>query len=164
MVLTIGEPTTQDAIDSLRRQTAPVRDVIVVRDTRPFHKALNEGAGRVATPYFVQVDADMILNRHCVARLRRAMAPNTGIAVGYLRDELMQQVVGIKLFRTECFAIAQFRDSISPDTDFVDEIARAGWQTVYVGRRRSDARGSWTTLGEHKPDWARGSMPHIESI
>ena len=151
VVLTIGEPTTQQAIDSLGRQTALVRDVIVVRDLRPFHKALNVGARRVATPFFVQVDADMILDPHCVATLREAMQPHVGIVVGYLRDAIMQRVVGIKLFRTECFAITQFCDSISPDTDFVDEIARAGWQTVYVGRDLGAERSDPATLGEHRP-------------
>jgi glycosyltransferase involved in cell wall biosynthesis len=153
VVLTMGEPTTQDAIDSLRCQTTPVRDVIVVRDTRPFHRAINEGAARVTTPFFVQVDADMILDRHCVATLRKAMLPRVGIAVGHLRDDILHQVVGIKLFRTECFAVARFRDSISPDTDFVDEIARAGWETVYVGRRQWARSSPWTTIGDHKPGY-----------
>jgi len=153
VVLTTGEPTTKDAINSIDRQTAPVRDIVVVRNVRPFHKALNEGAGRVATKFFVQVDADMILDPHCIATLRAAMRPKVGITVGHLRDAMIEEVVGIKLFRTECFAIAQFRDSISPDTDFLDEIARAGWQTVFVGRGRGLRSNSRTTLGEHKPDY-----------
>jgi len=153
VLLTTGEPTTQSALESLRRQTAPVRDLVVVSDVRPFHKALNDGVARVATAFFVQVDADMILDPNCVASLRKAMRPNVGITVGHLRDAMMQQVVGVKLFRTECFAIAQFRDSISPDTDFVDEIARAGWRTVYVGAGRGLLSNSWATFGEHKPDY-----------
>lgn len=154
VVLTTGEPTTETAIESLSRQTVPVRDIIVVRDTRPFHKALNEGACQVATPFFVQVDADMILDPHCIATLRGGMKPGIGITVGHLRDAMMEEVVGIKLFRTECFATTQFRDSISPDTDFVDEIARAGWQTVYVGRRRGLRSNLLKTLGEHRPDYS----------
>ena len=153
VVLTTGEPTTQRAIDSVRRQTMPVREV-VVREIRPFHKALNAGARQVATPFFVQVDADMVLDPNCVATLRKAMKANVGISVGRLRDEILQQVVGIKMFRTACFEIAEFRDSISPDTDFVDEIERAGWQTVYVGKRARLTQNAWSTLGEHSPDYA----------
>lgn len=150
VVLSLGEPTTQDAMESVRRQTLPVANIIVIRDTIPSHKALNAGAERVTTPFFVQVDSDMILDPHCVRTLRRAMRPKVGVAVGHLRDALTEQVVGIKLFRTECFAIATLRDSICPDTDFVDEIARAGWQTTYVGQHAS----AWTTLGEHRPNYA----------
>jgi len=152
VVLTTGEATTQDAINSVRGQTLPVRDIVIIRDIRPFHKALNQGVERVATKFFVQVDADMVLDPHCIAKLREAMRPNVGIAVGHLRDALITEVVGIKLFRTDCFAIAQFRDSISPDTDFVDEIARSGWRTVYVGKGQGLRR--WTTLGQHRPDYS----------
>jgi glycosyltransferase involved in cell wall biosynthesis len=154
VVLTTGEPTTQRALDSLHRQTTPVSDIIVVRDTHPMHKALNAGARQVRTPFFIQVDADMVLDPSCVTTLRKAMSVNVGISVGRLRDAMVQQVVGIKMFRTACFEIAEFRDSISPDTDFVEEIERAGWQTVYVGKRGLLAKGEWKTLGEHDPDYA----------
>jgi hypothetical protein len=52
-VLSTGERTTQDAIASLHRQTMPVRDIIMVRDVAPFHKALNAGAAQVKTPFFI---------------------------------------------------------------------------------------------------------------
>src|ERR1700693_1475156 len=116
VVLTTGEATTQQSMESLRGQSLSVDKTIVVRDVRPFHQALNAGAKQVTTPYFIQVDADMVLDRHCVATLRRAMKADVGMAVGLLRDALVRQVVGIKLFRTECFSNSEFRDYISPDT------------------------------------------------
>ena len=149
VVLSRGEPTTQDAIESVNQQSLPVRDVIVVRDLAPFHRALNAGASQVKTPFFVQVDADMILDRHCVAALRRSMRPRVGMVVGRLRDALTGQAVGIKLFRTACFGETGFEDTLSSDTDFVDDIARAGWSTIYIGRLGN----SWITYGEHRPDY-----------
>jgi glycosyltransferase involved in cell wall biosynthesis len=154
VVLSTGEPTTQEAIDSLHRQTIPVRDVIVVRDVAPFHKALNVGAAQVETPFFVQVDADMILDPHSVAALRWSMRRRVGIVVGHLRDALIEQVVGVKLFRTACFKATSFQDTISPDTDFVDDMARAGWKTIYIGRLRRGGPNPWATLGEHRPDYS----------
>src|SRR5712672_71664 len=71
VVLSIGEATTDEAVASLRRQTLQPRDTIIVRDVVPFHNALNIGASQVKTPFFVQVDADMILDRECIATLRR---------------------------------------------------------------------------------------------
>lgn len=154
LVLSTGEPTTQEAIDNLHRQTMPVRHVIVVRDIAPFHKALNVGVAQVETPFFIQVDADMILDPHCVAALRRGMRRHVGIVVGHLRDALIEQTVGVKLFRTACFKAAQFRDTISPDTDFVGDIARAGWKTNYIGRRWRNGPHPWATLGEHRPNYS----------
>jgi hypothetical protein len=150
VVLTTGEPTTRQAIDSLRRQTMRPREVVVVRGEAPFHKALNTGAAQVKTPFFVQVDADMILDPHCIATLRRNMGRRTGIVVAWLRDALIERVVGVKLFRSECFESEVFQNSISPDTDFVNAIARRGWETVYIGRLGAD---QWATFGEHRPTY-----------
>jgi asparagine synthase (glutamine-hydrolysing) len=155
VVLTTGEPTTQAAIDSLHRQTAALADIIVVRDIAPFHKALNAGVTQVKTPFFVQVDADMVLDDHCIDALRSGMRRDVGIVVGHLRDPLIGQVVGVKLFRTACFQIGMFEDSISPDTDFVADIARPGWKTVYIGRVRTSGPDQWATYGEHRPDYSR---------
>ncbi len=47
LLLTIGEAYADRALDSVNRQSLPPQDIIVVRDVRPFHKALNEGASRV---------------------------------------------------------------------------------------------------------------------
>ena len=154
VVLTTGEPTTQGAIDSLRRQTAPLSDIIVVRDVAPFHKAMNAGVAQVKTTFFVQVDADMVLDDHCVAALREEMRRDIGIIVGHLRDPLIGQVVGIKLFRTAVFQATMFQDSISPDTDFVADIAREGWKTVYIGRSGNSGAEQWATYGEHRRDYS----------
>jgi glycosyltransferase involved in cell wall biosynthesis len=152
LIVTVGEPTTKQAIDSVRRQTYPVGELIMISNIAPAHKALNAGVEKITTGFFLQVDADMILDAHCVDRLRSAMRADVGIAVGYLRDELMKEVVGIKLFRTECFSHTRFSDSISPDTDFVASMATVGWKTIYVGQAQDG--GPSETLGEHRPNYA----------
>ena len=154
VVLTTGEPTTQEAIDRLHQQTLPLCEVIVIRDVRPFHKALNAGAARVVTPFFLQIDADMLLDAHCAASLRRSMRRNVGIAVGHLRDALLGQVLGVKLFRTSCFEAARFENTLSPDTDFVDDIARAGWNTIYIGQLPRASTEAWRTFGEHRREYS----------
>lgn len=149
IILTTGEATTAEAVACIRRQSVPVADIVEVSGIRPFHKALNHGASQVKTPYFLQVDADMLLDPDCVGALRTAMQDDVGIAVGQLRDAMMGAVVGIKLFRTACFEHRAMPDSISPDTDFVEAIAASGWRTVYVGKQDADPR----TFGEHRPDY-----------
>jgi len=151
LVLSIGEPTTQAAIDSIDGQSLRPRETIVVRDVTPFHKAMNTGVAHVQTPFFVQVDADMILDPHCIAALRKGMRPHIGIVVARLRDALVGQVVGVKLFRTECFRAAAFPDSISPDTDFLNAIGLAGWKTNYIGQLESAESDQWDCFGEHRP-------------
>jgi glycosyltransferase involved in cell wall biosynthesis/GT2 family glycosyltransferase len=150
LIFSVGE-AIDSAVEHLNRQSVGIHEMIVVRNFAPFHRAMNAGAAQIKTAFFIQVDSDMRLDEHCVQSLRAAMEPDVGIAVGYLRDSLMKVVVGIKLFRTECFSHTEFRNSISPDTDFVDAIASAGWKTVYVGVRTGGEDPE--TLGDHCPDY-----------
>jgi len=155
VLLTVGEGSTARARESVLRQTLVPAEVVEVRGVRPFHRALNEGAKRVTTPFFIQVDADMELDATCVETLRRVMDvdPSVGVAVGFLRDQLMGRVSGVRMFRRACFEHAEFRDSISPDTDFLHDIRRAGWCDVYILRPSGDDRDTWHTLGDHRPDY-----------
>ena len=47
VVLSVGEPYTERALASVQRQVPAAADVVIVRGTVPFHRALNAGAGRV---------------------------------------------------------------------------------------------------------------------
>lgn len=152
VVLSIGEPYTRRAIESLAAQTIPPEEVIVIENVSPFFRAINEGARRVRTPFFVQVDADMVLDPNCIEVLRRDVRDDTGIVVGELRDPLAGQAVGVKLLRTECFRRLAMPDSISPDTDFGARLRRLGWRTEYV-RAADDRSKPRLTLGEHRPDY-----------
>ena len=153
VVLTMGEETTQDAIDSLKIQTVAPSEIIVINDIAPFHKALNLGVSRVKTEFFIQVDSDMILDKNCLEDLRKCMQENIGIVVGHLKDELVGRVVSPKMFRRKCFEKYQFKDSISPDTDFREDILKDGWKILYALSFRNKNKKLWHTFGEHKPTY-----------
>jgi hypothetical protein len=114
---------------------------------------MNEAARRVTTPFFVQVDADMVLDPGCLEALRASVREDTGMVVAELRDALLGQVVGVKLFRTECIRRTGFPDSISPDTDFGAAIGRRGWATRYLESPDGEPGARRPTLGEHRPDY-----------
>src|SRR5262245_18448929 len=143
VVLTQGEATTEHAVASVRQQTLGVQDIIVIEHVTPFHRAPNVGAARTRTAFFIQVDADMILDANCVAALRGCFADDVGLVVGMLRDPLRGRTVGVKMFRAACFQLGSFPDSISPDTDFNDAIAEGGWKTIYALRSQVIARTDW---------------------
>ena len=153
VVLSLDEPYAGRAVASVECQTPAVADVLVVRRQVPFHRALNAGAAQVRTPYFVQVDADMVLDPTCCADLRACVADTVGVVIGHLRDPLIGRVAGVKLFRTACFAEEGFPDSISPDTDFGNAIARRGWATVYALKDPPMSGAPRHVLGDHQPDY-----------
>lgn len=157
VVLTVGERTTERALDSVRRQTLQPEQVVVVEGARPFHRAFNSAFARVETPYFVQVDADMVLDPDCLEVLRGAMSPRTGIALGALRDPLIGKIAGVKMFRSSCLESFRLRDTIDPDVDYSRTLARLGWSTDYLtGHRRPAARSG--ALGAHLPDY---TLPYV---
>jgi hypothetical protein len=153
VVLSIGEPTTARAIESVKRQTLPTNAIVLVRDVRPFHRALNQGVADVATPFFVQVDADMVLDPDCVERLAACLTETVGMVTGLLRDPLYGRVEAIKLFRTACVRRRPFRDSLSPDTDFAAEMTAQGWVDVYALRYHARRAAEWHTFGDHDPGY-----------
>lgn len=145
----MGEPGTRRALESMQSQTSALREVIVIRGVSPFSAALNQGALSVRTPFFIQVDSDMVLDSDCVERLRHGMSSEVGIAAGLLRDPLMGEVGAVKLFRRACFDAVRLRDTVSTDIDFYLELAERGWVTLYVlGEARP---GRTRTVGEHRP-------------
>jgi hypothetical protein len=153
VVLSIGEPTTTRAVESVKRQTLPIDPIVLVRDVHPFHRALNQGMADVATPFFIQVDADMVLDPDCVERLAACLTETVGMVTGLLRDPLYERVEAIKLFRTACVRRRPFRDSPSPDTDFAAEMTAQGWVHVYALRYHGRRPAEWHTFGDHDPGY-----------
>ncbi|MCZ6799435.1 MAG: glycosyltransferase family A protein [Nitrospirae bacterium] len=130
VILTIGEATTQRAIESVKGQSLQPCEIIVIDHISPFHRAMAHAVKQVRSTFFVQVDADMILDPQCFAELRKCMEPQVGVVVGSLRDPLLQRVTGVKMYRTSCLQHLPFQDSISPDTDMKKALLADGWCSI----------------------------------
>ena len=153
VILSSGEPTLSQAIAQVKAQSMPPVEIVLIEGVAPFHAAFNQGLSKVRTPFFVQVDSDMLLDADCFGSLRNAVEDDVGIVVGRLEDDLMGQVVGVKLFRTICFKDSALQDSISPDTDFVMAISSSGWRTIYIGRLSGKSDGVSQSLGKHSREY-----------
>jgi len=153
LVLSIGEPTTARAIESLRAQTFPCEDIVLIENVSPFHAAMNAGITRISSPLFIQCDADMIVDPDCVETLLSHFHDDVGVAIGYLEDAILGQVQAIKMFRTECFKALKFFNHISPDTNIIYQIVRNGWNFVFAERSETRFGHPRHVLGKHDPDY-----------
>jgi hypothetical protein len=98
----------------------------------------------------------MILDPECFTMLREAIRPDTAVTNGWLRDPLIGQIVGVKLFRSACFEQARVPDSISQDVDFVKALRKLGWKSEYLKVPNSAPDAAPPTVGEHRPDYTPG--------
>lgn len=147
------EPSLERALRSIRDQTLQPAEILMADpDLSPVDRAVNEVASRVRTPFLVQVDADMVLDRDCFARLREAVADPPGVVQGHLRDPLVGRVWGIHLFPVDGFQGGGWSSSISPDADFLRRMRESGRPQMailsFVG-----AEPVRHTLGEHLPPY-----------
>ena len=153
LVLTIGEPSTGRAIDALEAQTHRLSGISLVENVTPFHRAINQGVGRVAAPFFLQCDADMVPDPDCVEVLLAHMGERTGVAVGYLQDPLWGKIQAIKLFRTECVRRFGFPDHVSPDTELISHMMDRGFECVFATRPSPRFGRDRDTFGLHDPEY-----------
>jgi hypothetical protein len=153
VALTTGEAHTARALASIESQTLqPVEIVSVGPEITPFHRAFNAAVAKVNTEFFIEVDADMVLDDACIEALRACMDDRVGVVTGLLRDPILTRISGIHLFRTRCFEQARYRDSIIPETDFRTAIAKRGWQLLFA-LRPDVPWDSRHTFGRHEPDY-----------
>jgi glycosyltransferase involved in cell wall biosynthesis len=153
LVLTIGEKTFNKSVESLKKQSLRPKDIIVVKNIIPFHKAINQGINLVKTEYFIQCDADMILDPDCIEVLRSFMKNKTGVVIGYLEDALLGTVQAVKMFRTGCIKSKPFPDSVTTDTDRINYMRKEGYQISFARRQGRKYSHSPDVFGKHCPDY-----------
>lgn len=146
LVLTIGEPSFQHAHQSLLDQSIQLKDIVVVENLSPFSQAFNHGVSQIKTPFFIQCDADMVLDAKCVEILLSKMREKTAIVAAYLRDPLQGPTMGVKLYRTAPCKLHPHQNSLSCETEFKNKLKEEGWLiTTYEEETKQ-------CLGSHRTD------------
>lgn len=142
-MLSSGESTLAQALAALRQQTLELSSLHQVEGVRPFARAFNQGVSLLEEPYFVQCDADMILDDRAVEVLYSGMATGVGMVSALLDDPLQGAIKGVKLHRTELARRFPHREQASPETDYRARWQAEGWREVFLARAGP--------LGRHLP-------------
>jgi hypothetical protein len=174
--MTCGEETEKDCLAAI----APFRDQIEFREVRnvtPQIKALNLMLQSADTPYLVPLDADMILNDDAFERINRAIDkyshdPNWHSILFPLWDTLTeQQILALKILRTEIMRAYPFVDSPTPDVEHFQRLTAAGYTCIQNYLQRPPIgkhvvkgkffcyhkyRDVYMTLRKHSMEWDRG--------
>jgi len=129
-ILTVGDQTFQACQDSIDQQSGVAFRTEIIRDVCPFSAAAQEMMTRCTTPYFIQVDEDMVLHPSAVSRMEQQMAQapsEVGMICFHLYDEDRQcPIQGIKIYRTELMKRVSFRDLKASEMNLLDQMGEQG--------------------------------------
>ncbi|MBN8547697.1 MAG: hypothetical protein J0M12_00130 [Deltaproteobacteria bacterium] len=134
-VLSVNDVVFPYCMQALENQLgAPAFVTEIVRDVSPFNAAFDELVRRSNTEFMIQVDEDMILYPHAVARMQEVMeaAPdNIGMVLFYLFDpDRDQRIHGIKIFRTAVLRTLRSKDVKASEMDLLEQMLEAGYRWV----------------------------------
>lgn len=152
MVLTLGESTLNEALASVQKQSTRPAEVLVVENEQPVSRAFHVGSRRVRTPFFMQCDADMILSADCLQVLRDGMEPDVGVCVGFLQDDILGPIQGVKLFRTDA-VLPYTSSSLASDSDMIGQMLKGGWKMRFCRREQPHPELDRDVLGLHRPTY-----------
>ena len=150
-VTTVGDTVNyRDCIEHLDRQDSQFR-FEAIDHVAPMSAAFQAMIDRCETPYYVQVDEDMILYHYAIRLLHDAItkAPEDRAIICYpLWDaHLEQTILGVKIYRHEIVKQFPYRDDVPHcDMDQVGRLKDAGYtvQSVWRGFGKDGL-----AMGEH---------------
>jgi len=154
-VTTVGYPTFGSCLEHLRAQDCRFT-LRVIDHVAPMSAAFQRMLDECATPYYVQVDEDMLLYPHAVRTLYQrldGMAPRTVQYVAGLHDVHLDRIIyGLKIFRHAVVRRYPLRDVHGCEWDQVRRMRADGYVDVRVPLEGA-TRHSEHTLGLHGTYW-----------
>jgi hypothetical protein len=157
-VTTVGAPSYVACRETLARQDCTFT-LVPIEHVTPLTAALQRMLEVCTTPYYVQVDEDMLLYPHAIRTLYERIAgsaSDTALAVGDLYDvHLRHRIEGVKIFR---HAINR-RYPWEPELTAVERLQRLAADGYRVLRTPNGSpRSPTTTLGLHGTHWTPRSI------
>jgi hypothetical protein len=156
-ISTIGASSLPACLAHLAQQDSRFR-LRMVENVAPMSAAFQVMVDTCDTPYYVQVDEDMLLHPDAVRRLHasiRSAQANVALVVAYLYDvHLDAPVQGVKIFRHGVIRRYPFADVQSCELDQIDRMRADGFTYEVMswdGERRTDegAEFPFRILGLH---------------
>ncbi|WHZ25235.1 MAG: hypothetical protein OJF51_000030 [Nitrospira sp.] len=149
-VLTVDDPAFAPCLEALHRQDGPPFKLDIIRNVCPFSAAAQAMIDRCDTPYFIQVDEDMVLAPDAVASMEAVMvaAPDdVGMICFHLFDEDRGlPIQGVKIYRTALMKSLLFQDVKASEMDLLAQMGRHGIQWIL----HPDVKGQHGTV--YTPD------------
>jgi hypothetical protein len=158
-VTTVGAPSYQACLAHLRAQDCafPLR---VIERVAPMSRAFQRMLDECETPFFVQVDEDMLLYPHAVRALHEligASDENAAMAIGDLYDAHLERcILGVKIYRHAIVRRYPFANVQSFEKLQMRQLRADGHAIVWTPPGKSPTTEH--TLGLHGTHWTAESI------
>jgi hypothetical protein len=136
-VTTVGAPTFEACLEHLRSQDCDVT-LEIIDHVAPISAASQRMIDQCRTPFYIQVDEDMLLRPHAVRTLYERIdgsRPEVAEVVGALFDvHLERPIEGVKIFRHAILRHYPFENQDGCDIRQVGRLEADGFEVVRRGR------------------------------
>lgn len=158
-VTTVGGPTIDTCLAHLREQDCAFT-LRVIEHVAPMDAAFQRMLDECATPYYVQVDEDMLLHPHAVRALYEAIGAagaDVAVVVRNLYDVHLERcVLGVKIFRHAIVRRYPFRAMEAFEVDQVRRFEADGYRLERAPTGPRPVEGE--TLGMHGTRWTPAAI------
>jgi hypothetical protein len=166
-VISSGEPDHKACLAALAEQNSTFQ-LEEVKDVAPMDRAFQTMLDKCETPYYIQVDADMVLRRGAVLTMARDMqwiarrTPNAAMICYPLLDpHLGHLIIGVKIYRHDIMVQYPYTASYSCEVGQLDQLKEDGfqwltrWPNVGAGKFNDGLHmvDTEVVMGQHSPTW-----------
>jgi len=140
-LISSGEPSAAECRERLERQSVEFQLEEITGFT-PMWKAFQEMHLRAETPYFCQVDADMLLGPTAIADLLTKIQEHGAKCAIYCAwlwgDAEERAITGVKIYRTDVVVSYPYTDSVSCDQDQFEALESDGFTSTFGPAPRTE--------------------------
>jgi glycosyltransferase involved in cell wall biosynthesis len=159
-VTTVGAPTFGECLRHLREQDCDFQ-LVVLDHVVPLSAALQRMVDSCETPFYVQVDEDMLLHPHAIRTLHRRISesdPRVAMVVGNLYDVHLERAIhGVKILRHETVRHCRIEGEEDWVATLRRELERGGHAVVRMSLG-DVTPSSPDVLGLHGTRWTPASI------
>lgn len=139
-VTTVGAPSFEACLDHLAMQDTEFR-LVTIRNKAPLSAAFQEMIDRCETPFYVQVDEDMLLYPDAVRTLHDRIASadaDVAMCAANLFDVHLERcIIGVKIFRHGIVKSFPFRDVEGCESDQQRRLTASGYRSLVAKTNRT---------------------------
>ena len=142
----------EECIKALKAQTV-LFDIIVIKNFHPMPKAFQQMIERCETPYYAQVDDDMILYPNAIEKMYEAIiqSPKLVSMVAFMLKDihLNFEISGVKIYKHQIFKKYPYKLScLSCEVEQTNRMVKDGYYITTVQE----------VVGDHSPKWTNEAI------